>query len=146
MNVFLFFLAVGLSAGLFFYFIEWKVHKEMTQEHSAAWDYGSWAEFVRQLQRHEWRYDPHFGSIFHPEPLGTSQVHASVVQFNNCGMVIPFLQFWRLLIFTRSIKKQRVVRAVGAWNGVPQLHLSRTTNRRNMEVLVSFDEQGRVKS
>ena len=93
-------------------------HKYMTITFSKKWDYGSYERFIKEFESVNWQgYDSSHPNSFFKGP--TTQVHASVIQFDGNGMVLPFLDYIRFCYYMRLAVKQRnkkeSTRKVGLW-------------------------------
>lgn len=73
--------------------IDSSTHKSMTVDHSIEWNYGTFEKFMQEFNMREWKrsdnYDESFfGEFDYKKSRFPSQIHASIICFDDKGMVL----------------------------------------------------------
>lgn len=81
---------------------DWNVHKRMVEEYAQERGRASYATFLKEFNKYEWSNEISYGSIWKGSlwAKGSNDetyIHASIIKFNNIGMImktpIDWLQF-----------------------------------------------------
>lgn len=77
-------------------FIGWATHVDMVKEFTGVCGKGSFNDFLNEVKKHEYTRDrKHIYSHFSQ----TSQIHASIIQFNHVGMILGFFGYTRFSLW-----------------------------------------------
>jgi len=106
----------GLFAMAFFgtYWIPWAAHKEMTTRHTHKWDYGTFETFKQEFAKRKWNHEGWPKSLF--DYSTKSQIHASIIQFNDKGMVLSWPDYLRFQKFIKTYYKPNANQEKGLWD------------------------------
>lgn len=120
---FLVMLSVVAMALLLLALSSWSVHREMVNDHCPKRAIGTYREFVLAMSHHKWKREPNYPTSFFDRSTN-SEVHASIVQFDGCGMLLGFLDWIRVSNYLdkhaiRSARKNNLV-ADPPWNHYTQ--------------------------
>lgn len=87
-----------------FVLIPWLVHFDMTKEHSKNWGWGNFNLFLREYNKREWMRQDQYPYSYFGCNCNEDQIHASIIKFNQKGMCLNFLSFWRFQIWNHKKK------------------------------------------
>lgn len=104
----IFFLVVGLAIIGSWLYVPWGIHIEMVKENCKKWKWGSFKDFMKEFNKIEWKRDNYYPcSFFGPQNSffsHQSQIHASIIKFNDMGMILYPWSFLRFQFFLRKDK------------------------------------------
>jgi hypothetical protein len=92
---------IGLAMSAGFIMIPWSVQHRMTMDNSDRQAKGSYAEFLAEVESRQWTRDPAYpDGLFGPKRDGSaieysSEVFAHIVKFDNIGMLLGPIDWWR---------------------------------------------------
>lgn len=89
--------------------VSWSVHLSMTIEscnrNKTGW--GSYSEFVNLFKTCELKHDG-YSSYFNTK--GDSKIHASIIMFNNKGMLLNYIDWIRINIFLFNLRRKSKIK------------------------------------
>ena len=94
-------LTIALT-GLMITFVTWRVHLAQTRELTERYGWGSYESFRREFEREGRQWTLENGSLF--ECHTASKFHASIVKFDGKGMLLPFLDWLRVILYMRRAR------------------------------------------
>lgn len=91
------------------YSIDWLVHRDMTTDNCKKWGYGSYKQFLIQYNKIQWEPNDMTYNCAKFSNYPHSQIHAGIIKFNDKGMVINYLEYWRVLLLMKAWKKNKTL-------------------------------------
>jgi hypothetical protein len=85
--------------------IDWFVHRDMTKRWTESWARGAFEDFLYQYKKHNWTRNEKFPKS-HFDHLSNSEIHASIIKFDNVGMLLDYFSF---LKFAKWQRKNRLL-------------------------------------
>jgi hypothetical protein len=90
------------SVGLMIPFITWRVHLSQTRDFTEHYGWGNYRAFRHEFECRDWDNENWRCSFFESDT--DSKVHAGIVKFDGKGMLLPFFDWLRVMLYLRGAR------------------------------------------